>query len=152
MLNPNVLVREMGVMEKCTFCIQRIREFKDEWRDSRDFKQGVASTGDYSRITACASACPSNAISFGNLKDEDSEVSKQFSDRRAFKMLNELNTKPGVAYLTRIVHAEETFMHHGGHGEHGAAHGDGHDSDEGHGAHGSDAGHDDGHDHKEKAH
>lgn len=154
MLNPNVLVREMGVMEKCTFCVQRIREFKDEWRDSRDFKQGVASTADYSRITACASACPSNAISFGNLKDEDSMVSKQFSDRRAFKMLNELNTKPGVAYLTRIVHAEETFMHHGGHGEHEAVHSGGNDSDGSHGAHGSDAGHehDDGHDHKEKAH
>ena len=48
MLNPNVLVREMGVMEKCTFCIQRIREYKDEWRDSRDFKQGTPSPADMS--------------------------------------------------------------------------------------------------------
>ena len=67
-------------------------------------------------------------------------------------MLNELNTKPGVAYLTRIVHAEETFMHHGSHGaghdDHGAEHDDHGDSHE----HGSDAGHDDGHGHKEKAH
>ncbi len=139
MLNPNVLVREMGVMEKCTFCIQRIREFKDEWRDQREFKQGVASTGDYSKITACASACPSDAITFGNLKDKESTVAKQFEDRRAFKMLNELNTKPGVAYLTRIVHADETFLHHGGHG---SDHGDGHGHDDGHG-HGDAHGHDD---------
>ncbi len=147
MLNPNVLVREMGVMEKCTFCVQRIREFKDEWRDSRDFKQGTASTGDYSRITACASACPSDAITFGNLNDEKSEVSQQFEDRRAFKMLNELNTKPGVAYLTRIVHADETFLHHGGHGAgHGSAHGAEHGSAHGagHGDHGD--GHDNSHD------
>ena len=80
MLNPNVLVREMGVMEKCTFCVQRIREHKDEWRDSRDFKQGTASTADYSRVTACASACPSDAISFGNLKDKDSESQLSLKD------------------------------------------------------------------------
>jgi molybdopterin-containing oxidoreductase family iron-sulfur binding subunit len=139
MLNPNVLVREMGVMEKCTFCVQRIREYKDEWRDSRDFKQGTPSPADMSRITACASACPSDAISFGNLKDDSSDIAKKFEDRRAFKMLNELNTKPGVAYLTRIVHAEETFLHHGGgHGEHGSDHG----SDHGDAGHGKDHGHD----------
>ena len=143
MLNPNVLVREMGVMEKCTFCVQRIREYKDEWRDSRDFKQGTASTADYSRVTACASACPSDAISFGNLNDKDSDIAVKFEDRRAFKMLNELNTKPGVAYLTRIVHEEETFLHHGGHGDHGAGHGDDHGHGDGHG---------DDHGHDEKAH
>ena len=149
MLNPNVLVREMGVMEKCTFCIKRIREYKDEWRDSRDFKQGTPSPADMSRITACASACPSDAISFGNLNDEKSDIAHKFEDRRAFKMLNELNTKPGVAYLTRIVHADETFLHHGGHGDHGAGHGDAHGDD-----HGQDhnEGHGDAHGHKEDAH
>ena len=133
MLNPNVLVREMGVMEKCTFCVQRIREYKDEWRDSRDFKQGTQSPESYDRVTACAAACPSDAITFGNLKDEKSTVATQFQDRRAFKMLNELNTKPGVAYLTRIVHEEKSLLHHGGgHGGHGEDHGDhGHKDDHG---------------------
>jgi molybdopterin-containing oxidoreductase family iron-sulfur binding subunit len=143
MLTPDVLVREMGVMEKCTFCVQKIRQAKDKWRDSRDFKQGKAMT-DFSDIAVCASACPSGCITFGNLKDEESEIYKKFNDRRAFKMLNELNTKPGVAYLTRIVHENETFLHHGGHGDHGAGHGDGH------GEHGDE--HGDDHGHKEDAH
>ena len=64
-------------------------------------------------------------------------------------MLNELNTKPGVAYLTRIVHADETFLHHGGHGDHGAGHGDAHGDDHGHD---HKEGHGDAHGHKEDAH
>lgn len=155
MLTPDVLVREMGVMEKCTFCVQKIRKAKDKWRDSRDFEQGKAMT-DFSDIAVCASACPSGCITFGNLKDEDSEIYKKFNDRRAFKMLNELNTKPGVAYLTRIVHDDETFLHHGGHGDHGDhgghddhgdEHGDGH-----YDGHGKSGGHGADHGHKEDAH
>jgi molybdopterin-containing oxidoreductase family iron-sulfur binding subunit len=152
MLNPNVVAREMGIMEKCTFCIQRIRDFKDTWRDENGFaSQGSCSTNDadYARITACAAACPSDAITFGNLNVADSAVAKKFEDRRAYRMLDELNTKPGVAYLTRIVHTESE-LHHGGHGGgHGGDHGDsghghehGKDADHGHGAtpgHGSDA-------------
>jgi len=146
MLNPNVVSREMGIMEKCTFCIQRIRDFKDSWRDDSGFDgQGSCSTNDadYARITACAAACPSDAITFGNLKVADSAVAKKFEDRRAYRMLDELNTKPGVAYLTRIVHTESA-MHHGGHGggHHEEGHDAGHHDDKGHG----DAGH--GHDHQ----
>jgi molybdopterin-containing oxidoreductase family iron-sulfur binding subunit len=137
MLTPDVLTREMGVMEKCTFCVQKIRVAKDKWRDSRDFEQGKAMT-DFLNIAVCAAACPSGCITFGNLKDEESEVYKKFNDRRAFKMLNELNTKPGVAYLTRIVHEDESFLHHGGgHGEHGEGHGD-----DSHGSHGDGHGND----------
>lgn len=152
MLNPSVSTREMGVMEKCTFCIQRIKEFKDTWRDEAGFAaEGTASTASqetYKRISACAAACPSDAISFGNLNDPNSDVSKLFADRRAYRMLDELNTKPGVSYLTRIVHTESK-MHHGGHG---AAHGAGHET--GHGAHTEEHGEDHGTkpDHKPEGH
>ena len=152
MLNPDVLIREMGVMEKCTFCIQNIRKFKDSWRDQAGFAgQGTPSDNDYSRITACASACPTNAITFGNLKDEKSEVFAKFNDKRTYRMLEELNNKPGVAYLTRIVHTESKLHHGGGHGEgHGDGHGGGHDD---HGkSHGSNDHKKDNHNSKEKEH
>jgi molybdopterin-containing oxidoreductase family iron-sulfur binding subunit len=135
MLNPDVVVREMGIMEKCTFCVQRIRAFKDEWRDSSGFAgQGKAAEGDYNRIAVCSAACPTDAITFGNLKDADSPVAKKFNSNRRYRMLEELNTKPGVAYLARIVHTESKL--HGGH----------HSSDSGHGDHGSH------HEHKENEH
>jgi molybdopterin-containing oxidoreductase family iron-sulfur binding subunit len=125
MLNPDVMVREMGVMEKCTFCVQRIRDFKDKWRDQSGFKgQSIASTGDYSRITACAAACPTSAITFGNLKDEKSDVHAQFNTNRSYSFLNELNNKPGVAYLTRVVHTGGELHHGGGHDSHDDAHKD----------------------------
>ena len=131
MLNPDVVVREMGVMEKCTFCIQRIRDFKDKWRDEQGFAgQGKPSDADYNQIAVCSSACPSGAITFGNLKDKESVVYAKFQDRRSYALLGELNNKPGVAYLTRIVHTESQ-LHHGG--EH---HGDEH-HESSHGAHGN---------------
>ncbi len=110
MLNPDVATRTMGVMEKCTFCVQRIREVKDTYRD-----QGtVAPNKALKTLSACASACPADAITFGNLKDPDSDVAHKFGDERAYAMLSELNTKPGVRYLARISHSEATD----GHGEH----------------------------------
>ena len=136
MLNPDVLTREMGVMEKCTFCVQRIRDFKDNWRDQKGVNrligqqeadvQGSYSTNssDYARVTACAAACPSGAITFGNLKDEKSEVYAKFNDKRSFIMLEELNNKPGVAYMTRIVHTKSKLHHGGGHGDEGSHHND----------------------------
>ena len=131
MLNPDVLVREMGVMEKCTFCVQKIRVFKDSWRDLHSFdaqavipkeKDSPQIAQAYQRIAACAAVCPTGAITFGNLKDESSAVAKKFNDERAYTMLEELNNKPGVRYLARVVHYD-VALHHGG-GHHGSDHGD----------------------------
>jgi molybdopterin-containing oxidoreductase family iron-sulfur binding subunit len=152
MLNPDVLVREMGVMEKCTFCVQRIRAFKDDWRDTAGFAgEGKASTADYSRVAACAAACPTNAITFGNLKDEKSDVYAKFNDERTYRMLEELNTKPGVAYLTRIVHTDSQ-LHHGHGGGHGAEHGGHGDAKDASHTNGHDAPKHDSHNSKEKEH
>ncbi len=134
MLNPDVMTREMGVMEKCTFCVHRLREIKDSFRDNRYNGSGgpvVATDESLLKATACAQACPTDAITFGNLKDEAATVSKLFEDERAYAMLGELNTKPGVRYLARINHTPSALHHGGGHGDsHGDdGHGEGHDAD-----------------------
>ena len=124
MLNPDVVVREMGVMEKCTFCVQRIRDVKDHYRD--DNHAHVPSSA-LVKLTACAQACPADAITFGNTNDAEGPVSKLFENERAYIMLGELNTKPGVRYLARINHTpSELGAHHGGagHPEGASAHGE----------------------------
>ena len=136
MLNPDVSTREMGVMEKCTFCVHRLRQIKDSFRDNRYNGSGdpvVATNDALLKATACAQACPTDAITFGNLKDEESTVHGLFQDERAYAMLSELNTKPGVRYLARINHTPSALHHGGGHGGgHGEAHGDaGHGGDHG---------------------
>lgn len=129
MLNPDVLTREMGVMEKCTFCVQRLRFAKDQARDNKE----IVSEKALLKITACAQACPTDAITFGNTNDKDSTLYKMFQDERAYTMLLELNTKPGVRYLARINHVESA-LHHGGHGGgHGGGHSAGGDHGGGHG-------------------
>ena len=142
MLNPDVLVREMGVMEKCTFCVQKIRAFKDDWRDMHGFAGQAVTPKEadspeiaqsYQRIAACAAACPTGAITFGNAKDDTSAVAKKFQDERAYTLLEELNNKPGVRYLARVVHYD-VELHHGA-GHHGDDHGHEHDGN-GHGDHG----------------
>jgi molybdopterin-containing oxidoreductase family iron-sulfur binding subunit len=96
-LNPDVTVRTMGVMEKCTFCVQRIeggkRAAKAEGRPVRD--------GEI--VPACAQACPTRAIIFGDLKDEASEVSRRARDPRRYRVLEHLNTQPAITYLKKIV-------------------------------------------------
>lgn len=96
-LNPDLSIRSVGVMEKCTFCIQRIREAKDR---VKDHKQGLKD-GDI--IPACSQTCPTNAIVFGDLKDPDSMVSKLKGDPRGYRVFEELNTKPAVIYLKRVI-------------------------------------------------
>jgi molybdopterin-containing oxidoreductase family iron-sulfur binding subunit len=96
-LNPDVTVRQLGVMEKCTMCVQRIVAGKDH---ARDEKRAVRD-GDI--LTACQQTCPTNAITFGNLKDQGSAVSKQRHSPRAYHVLDELGTRPGVTYLRKVV-------------------------------------------------
>jgi molybdopterin-containing oxidoreductase family iron-sulfur binding subunit len=96
-LNPDVTVRSKGVMEKCSFCIQRIKaahnQAKNEQRDIRD-----------GEVTpACAQTCPTNALLFGNLMDPASAVRRKIADARAYQILGYLNTKPAVIYLKKVV-------------------------------------------------
>ncbi len=98
-LNPNVTVRSKGVMEKCSFCIQRIKDghnlAKNENRAIRD-----------GEVTpACAQTCPTGALTFGSLMDPDSQVRQLAADPRAYQVLGYLNTKPAVIYLKKVVHA-----------------------------------------------
>ncbi len=95
MLNPDVYVRPKGVMEKCTFCLHRIRSGKDFAKDeNRDVRDGEIQV-------ACQQACPTNAITFGNLKDKNSEVYKKSQMDKNFKVLELLGTNPAITYSTK---------------------------------------------------
>ena len=96
-LNPDVTVREKGVMEKCTFCIQRIRQAKDHAKDD-----GRRRVEDGEVQPACAQTCPTEALVFGNRLDPDSEVSQSLENPRAYRVLGELNTDPSVVYLKKV--------------------------------------------------
>ena len=97
MRNPEVTVRSRGVMEKCTFCTQRISAARIEAaKEGREIRDGEI-------VTACQAACSTGAIVFGNLKDKDSKVSKKKKDHRNYALLNkELNTQPRTTYLAGI--------------------------------------------------
>ena len=94
--NPDVTVRSRGVMEKCTFCSSRIAEKKIRAKnEGRTLKDGELKT-------ACQETCPADAITFGNTNDKNSQVSKNRENKRAYRILDFLNVKPQVSYLTRI--------------------------------------------------
>jgi len=94
--NPEVTVRARGVMEKCTFCVQRIEAVRIAARnDNRP-------VGDGEIVPACAQTCPTKAITFGNLNDSTSEVSKSREDHRSYATLAELNIRPRAHYLARL--------------------------------------------------
>jgi Fe-S-cluster-containing dehydrogenase component len=91
--NPDVTVRRRGVMEKCTFCIQRIRRVEDlAHSENRDVLDGEVQP-------ACAQACPADAIIFGRIDDPNSQVSRLSPNNRGYKMLEDLGTLPRVTYL-----------------------------------------------------
>jgi len=98
-LNPDVTVREKGVMEKCTFCIQRIRQAKDRAKDD-----GRRRVRDGEVQPACVQTCPSQALVFGDRKDPDSQVSQMIAmeKSRAYRVLEALNTSPSVVYLKKV--------------------------------------------------
>ena len=94
--NPDVTVRSRGVMEKCTYCVQRINVARIESKkEDRDVADGEI-------LTACQQACPSQAITFGNTKDENSKVSRLKASPLNYGMLTDLLTKPRTTYLGRI--------------------------------------------------
>jgi molybdopterin-containing oxidoreductase family iron-sulfur binding subunit len=91
--NPDLPVRSKGMMEKCTFCLQRIRIAKDRAKDKKRLVQDGEVT------TACAQSCPTGAIVFGNLLDKESQIYSLTHSQRAYRVLAELGTEPGVHYL-----------------------------------------------------
>ena len=96
-LNPDVTVRSRGVIEKCSFCVQRLQESKLDAKKHQDpsLVRNVK--------TACMQACPTNAISFGNVNDKESEVSKARADKnRNFYVLEQLHVLPNVSYLAKV--------------------------------------------------
>lgn len=97
-LNPDVTVRGKGVMEKCTFCVQRIRD-----AENRATLEGRALEPD-EFTTACAQACPSRAITFGDAASEEWTVARQVEDARAYHVFEELNTYTAVVYLQKVNH------------------------------------------------
>ncbi|HEY5615343.1 MAG TPA: molybdopterin dinucleotide binding domain-containing protein, partial [Bacteroidota bacterium] len=97
-LNPDVTVRSKGVMEKCTFCVQRVVEAKNNAKlEGRKVYDGEITT-------ACQQSCPAQAIVFGDLKDPESKVNqlREKNDQRGYRVLEELNTEPAVVYLKEI--------------------------------------------------
>jgi molybdopterin-containing oxidoreductase family iron-sulfur binding subunit len=96
-LNPDVTVRSKGVMEKCTFCIQRIQEAKDRAKD-----QGRA-LRDGEIVPACAQTCAANAITFGDLLDPASRVSVAARSSRGYRVFESLNTRPAITYLKKVL-------------------------------------------------
>lgn len=107
-LNPDVVVRSRGVMEKCSMCTQRLQAGK------LAAKKAGTPLVDGSIKTACQSACPTNAIMFGDANDENSEVSKWRSDDKNYVLLEEVGIKPTVSYLLKVRNQEEP-IHHDGH-------------------------------------
>jgi molybdopterin-containing oxidoreductase family iron-sulfur binding subunit len=96
MRNPEVTIRSRGVMEKCTFCTQRISAARIEAeKDGRKIRDGEI-------MTACQSVCPTEAITFGDMHDKESKIAHAKKDHRNYMLLNELNTQPRTTYLAGL--------------------------------------------------
>ena len=106
--NPDVTVRSRGIMEKCTFCLQRITAGKDAAKDEGEkAKDGAIKT-------ACQQTCPTDAIVFGDMNDPNSRVSKLKKIESDFRVLENLNTKPAVSYMTKVRNRAEMASAEGG--------------------------------------
>jgi molybdopterin-containing oxidoreductase family iron-sulfur binding subunit len=113
--NPQVTVRSRGVMEKCTFCLQRINEVKFRMKNAgKEIPDGAVRP-------ACAQACPAQAIVFGNVNDPGSKIARAIKSPLAYRVLEELNVRPNVSYLARVGNPHPDVpppgeMEKGGHG------------------------------------
>nr|MCU0586467.1 hypothetical protein [Desulfobacterales bacterium] len=97
-LNPDVTVRSKGVMEKCSFCIQRIKAARSRAKnEKRPIRDGEV-------VPACVQTCPTGALVFGSLMDKTSRVRGLAEDPRAYQAMGYLNTKPAVIYLKKVLH------------------------------------------------
>jgi molybdopterin-containing oxidoreductase family iron-sulfur binding subunit len=122
--NPDVTVRTRGIMEKCTYCVQRIERKRIDARNANGGQGVLIKDGEIQ--TACQQSCASGAIEFGSLNDPNSKVSKLHADVRRYDLLHEIGTRPRTAYLARIRNINPELAvavaHEGGeHGEHGKA-------------------------------
>ena len=108
MRNPDVSVRSRGVMEKCSYCIQRIEEIKiSAEKEERTIRDGEI-------LTACQQVCPTQAIVFGDLNDPNSKVAKLAVSKRKYGLLDDLNTRPRTTYLGYVRNSNETLRGQGG--------------------------------------
>lgn len=103
-LNPDVVVRSRGVMEKCSMCIQRVQAGK------LTAKKDGTPLVDGSIKTACQQACPTNAIMFGDANDENSQVTKWRADDKNYYLLEEVGVKPTVSYLLKVRNQDEPMI------------------------------------------
>jgi molybdopterin-containing oxidoreductase family iron-sulfur binding subunit len=101
MRNPDVSVRSRGVMEKCSYCIQRISAAKIEAdKENRNIRDGEI-------VTACQQACPASAITFGNKNDKDSKVSKLRGQQRSYQVIADINTRPRTTYVAEVLNLNQ---------------------------------------------
>jgi molybdopterin-containing oxidoreductase family iron-sulfur binding subunit len=102
-LNPDVTVRARGVMEKCSLCVQVIQEGKlNAKKKGRKVEDGEIQT-------ACASACPTNAITFGDMNDEASKVLEEVNGNRAYRVIEEVGTQANIYYQVKVRNTESNI-------------------------------------------
>ena len=107
MMNPEVSIRSRGVMEKCSYCVQRIQNTKIQAK-----AEGNRKIGPDEIRTACQDACPTQAIEFGDLNNKQSKVAKAHANPRSYAMLEELNNRPRTKYLARVANPHPALVDH----------------------------------------